>query len=169
MTNPQLASTILAVTLALVFPLAGPFERALFKSDLTTRRKLMVYGATMVVLWALTAAAIWIVGWRSIVMSPAAPTAWLPAPGAVGPVLGVAVAAFLAVALAPLAQSLRGPRLRRAYAAAVRRTFSDIPGFLPNNAIERRAFVLVSLTAGVCEEVLFRVRQRKDKDKEKQS
>ena len=49
-----------------------------------------------------------------------------------------------------------GARAGGAYAAAIRRGFADLPGLLPNNAAERAAFVLVSLTAGVCEEVLFR-------------
>jgi membrane protease YdiL (CAAX protease family) len=33
---------------------------------------------------------------------------------------------------------------------------SDRPGLLPNTAVERAAFVLLSLTAGVCKEVLYR-------------
>ncbi len=156
MTNPQLAASILAATLALAFPLTGPLERKIYRSDPTTPRKLMVYGATVVALWTLTAVAAQIDGWRPLLVSPAAVAAWLPAPAIVGPVLGVAVTAFLALALLPLAQSLRGPRWRRAYAAAVRRNYSDISGFLPNNATERWAFILISLTAGVCEEVLFR-------------
>ena len=156
MTNPELASTLLATTLVLLFPLAAPFERRIYRSAPTTMVKLMVYSATMAVLWTLTAAAVRIGGWRPMLQSPSVGTPWLPAPAIVGPVLGLAVAVFLAVALAPLAQSLRGPRWRRAYAAAVRRGFADIPGFLPDTAIERRTFILVSLTAGVCEEVLFR-------------
>ena len=68
----------------------------------------------------------------------------------------VAVAAYALIGLMPLFQSLRGPRWRRAYASAVRRGFQDIPGFLPKTATERAAWVLVSLSAGICEEVLFR-------------
>lgn len=78
------------------------------------------------------------------------------APSFSGPALGLAVAAYIVVALLPLIQSLRGQRWRRAYAAAYLRGLSDIPGLLPKTATERAAWIVLSFTAGVCEEMLCR-------------
>jgi membrane protease YdiL (CAAX protease family) len=66
------------------------------------------------------------------------------------------VAAYFLVALMPLLQSLRGDRWRRAYAKAYRRHSEGFAGLLPETAAERFAFVLLSLTAGICEESLYR-------------
>jgi membrane protease YdiL (CAAX protease family) len=147
---------VLAGVIALAGPLSGPFERRVYRSDPPTPRKLAMYGAIVAMLWGLTAGAVRIDGWGRLLRSPVTGTAWPSAPALVGLLLGVAVAAYFALALLPLAQSLRGPRWRGAYATAIRRGFSDIPGLLPRNAIERAAFALVSLSAGICEEVLFR-------------
>lgn len=70
--------------------------------------------------------------------------------------MGVAVVAYIICGLLPLIQSMRGIRWRRAYAAAYRRSLSDVPGLLPNTAIERAAWIPLSLTAGICEEILCR-------------
>jgi membrane protease YdiL (CAAX protease family) len=70
--------------------------------------------------------------------------------------MGALLVGFFLLALMPLIQSLRGPRRRRAYAKAIRRHFEGLPGFLPDTAVERFGFALLSLTAGVCEEALFR-------------
>src|SRR5262249_43179689 len=98
----------------------------------------------------------WICGSAPLLESPAVTAAWLPAPAIAGPVLGAALAAYFSIGLLPLGQSLRGPRWRRAYAAAIRHHFLRLPGLLPNNAAERAAWIVLSLTAGVCEEILFR-------------
>ena len=156
MSNVDLAATILAGALALAVPLTGPIERRIYRSDPDTPLKLMTYGTNIILLWALTGAAVGIDGWGRLLESPVAGAAWPTAPTIVSPVLGVAIAVYFAVALTPLAQSLRGLRWRKAYAAAVRRGFAHIPGLLPNTAVERAAFALLSLTAGLCEEVLYR-------------
>ena len=152
----DLAAYGLMAALALAIPLSGPLERRFYGSDPATPPKLVAYGILVAVMWALTAVAVRISGWERLVQAPALGAAW-PSPLAIaGLGLGVAAATYFALALMPLAQSLRGPRWRRAYAAAVRRNFKEIPGLLPNTAIERCAFALLSLSAGVCEEVLYR-------------
>jgi membrane protease YdiL (CAAX protease family) len=156
MPSPSLAAEILAGALTLAIPLTGPFERWAYRSNPGTSLKLVVYGLNVVLLWTLAAAAVWIDGWGRLSESPAAGADWLWAQAISAPLLGVAVGGYLILALLPLFQSLRGPRWRRAYAAAFRRAMADIPGFLPNTAIERTAWIVVSLTAGICEETLFR-------------
>ncbi len=146
----------LACLLAVMGLCTAPLERRVYRSECGPRRKLMAYGITIAVLWTLAAAAIWACGWAPLLHSPAAPAAFLPWAKITAPVIGALTGVYLLVALLPLFQSLRGPRLRGAYAAAIRRGFSTLPGFLPNTGAERAAFILVSLSAGVCEEILFR-------------
>lgn len=150
------AAALLAGVIAVAGLVTSPFERRFFRSNLTTGRKLCVYAGAMLLLWTMTAAALRIYGWAALRESPVAPTAWLSAHGIAGVVLGAVVAAYFVIGLQPLLQSLRGARWRQAYAAAVRRHGAAFPGLLPNNALECTAFVLLSLTAGFCEEVLFR-------------
>ena len=150
------AADILMGLLALGLPLTGPIERRVYRSNPGTTLKLLTYGTTIALLWALAVAAVLVVGWAPLFDSPAVGTGWLWAPKIAKPALGLGVAAYMVVSLLPLIQSLRGRRLRRAYAAAYRRAFADIAGMLPNTAIERLGWVLLSLTAGLCEELLFR-------------
>jgi membrane protease YdiL (CAAX protease family) len=156
MHGAPIAPLVLTGLLALGLPMTGPLERRMYRSDRSTGLKLAAYGATVLLLWTLAGGAVWIDGLSALLRSPAAGVAWLWAPAVTGPLLGAGVAAYGVLGLMPLIQSLRGPRWRRAYAAAVRRNFADIPGLLPNTAAERAGWVVVSLTAGVCEEVLFR-------------
>jgi membrane protease YdiL (CAAX protease family) len=156
MSNFTLAAGVLAGVLAVIGLLTAPFDRWIYRSDLGTQSKLTAYGITLVLQWTLAAAAVWIDGWALLLHSSAAPASWLPVAAIAGPALGAATAAYFTIALLPLLQGLRGPRWRSAYAAAIRRALSTLPGLLPNTAAERAAFVLLSLTAGVCEEVLYR-------------
>jgi len=146
----------LAGLLAVMGLCTAPLERRVYGSACGPGPKLIAYGITIAVLWTLAAAAIWACGWAPLLHSPAAPAAWLPGAKITAPVIGALTGVYLLVALLPLFQSLRGPRWRGAYAAGIRRGFSTLPGFLPNTGAERAAFILVSLSAGVCEEILFR-------------
>nr|WP_255500824.1 CPBP family intramembrane glutamic endopeptidase [Caulobacter sp. 17J80-11] len=150
------AVALLAGAIAVAGLVTSPFERRFFRSDLTTGRKLCVYAGSMLLLWALTAAALGVYGWTALRESPAGPTAWLSDHRIAGVALGAVVAAYFVIGLLPLLQSLRGARWRQAYAAAIRRHGAAFPGLLPNDALECVVFALLSLTAGFCEEVLFR-------------
>lgn len=151
-----LAADALAAAIAVVIPLTGPMERRFYRSEPGTRIKLLAYAGLCLLLWTLAGAAVWVVGVQQLSTSPGVGAPWLSAPTVGSIVVAIAVAAYATIGLMPLFQSLRGPRWRRAYAAAVRRTFHDIPGFLPQTTTERVAWVLLSISAGVCEEVLFR-------------
>jgi membrane protease YdiL (CAAX protease family) len=156
MYDSSTAADLLAGAIVFAIPLTGPLERRIYRSTPATPLKLLTYGANVVALWALAAAAIWIGGLTPLMAPPSTLAGWLWVPRICLPVIWTALGAYIVVALLPLVQSLRGPRWRRAYAAAYRRGFSDIPGLIPNTATERAAFVLVSLTAGICEELLVR-------------
>ena len=151
------ASWTLAGALAAIGLAAAPLERAAYRSDAGSRRKLAAYAVTMAAMWILAVAALWICSGSVLIASPAGTTAsCLPIAWVAGPVLATLTAIYLVIALLQLLQSLRGPRWRTAYAAAMRRGFSALPGLLPNTAAERAAFALLSLSAGICEELLFR-------------
>jgi len=155
MLNPPAAALILALVLTLMGPLTSPFERRFLQSDPPTARKLLWFALNITLSWGLTAAAIAIYGWTALKDSGGW-AGWLPFAAVTRPALGVLLAVYFALSLLPFVQSLRGPRRRAAYAAAYRRHAADFPGLLPSSAVERNAFILVALTAGVCEEVLFR-------------
>jgi len=155
MLNPATAALILALVLVILGPLTSPLERRFFQSNPSTRRKLAYYTINIALSWGLAVAAIAIYGWPSLGDSGAW-TDWLPFPAIARPVLGAIVAGYFALSLAPFVQSLRSAHRRGAYAAAYRRHAAEFPAILPANAVERATFVLVALTAGVCEEVLFR-------------
>jgi membrane protease YdiL (CAAX protease family) len=156
MASHSVAAWGLAGLLGVIGLLTAPLERRAYQADCSPRRKLMAYGVTIAVLWFLAAVAIWIGGWASLSHSPAAPAIWLPRATITAPAIGALTSIYLFVASLPMLQSLRGPRWRTAYAAAMRRGFSKLPGLLPSSGAERAAFILVSLSAGVCEEILFR-------------
>ena len=156
MLSSNLFADCLAAAIVLAIPLTSPFESRVYRADPDTPRKLLAYGLTAGLLWALTGAAVGIDGWGRLSANPAACRAWMWTPAILGPVLGVAVAAYGIAGLMPLIQGVRGPRWRQAYAAAFRRAFAHIPGVLPNTATERAAWVALSVTAGICEEILFR-------------
>jgi membrane protease YdiL (CAAX protease family) len=137
-------------------PLIAPLESRFLRSNRGTPRKLAYYAFTIVALWALAAAALRIVGIERLGNASWPWKAWLPLPAIGGPLMGVLLAVYFLLALTPLFQSLRGPRWRRAYAKAYRRHAEHFLGLLPETGIERFGFVLISLTAGVCEEALYR-------------
>ena len=156
MQHASLAAHVLAGVLALVIPLTGPIERRIYQTDPKTPLKLAVYGVNVAALWVLAIAAVCISGWRVLFESLAVGDEWLWAPAVFKPVLNVAMISYFVVALLPLIQGLRGPRWRRAYAAAYRRGLADVPGLLPKTSTERSAWVVLSFTAGICEETLCR-------------
>ncbi len=153
---PSLTADILAGVIAVVIPLTGPLERRLYRSWPDTRTKLLAYAGLCILLWTLAAAAVRVGGGSALLANPAAGELWRSSPTIWSVTAAIAVMAYAVIGLMPLIQSLRGPRWRSAYASAVRRAFHEIPGFLPQTATERAAWVLVSLSAGICEEIIFR-------------
>ncbi len=156
MSSHVVAAWGLAGLLAVIGLLTSPLERQVYTTDCSPLLKLKAYGITIAVMWTLAVAAVWICGWTALVYTTAAPGVWLPWPTITAPAIGLLTGVYFFVALLPLFQSLRGPRWRTAYAAAIRRGFSTLPGVLPNTGAERAGFILLSLSAGICEEILFR-------------
>jgi membrane protease YdiL (CAAX protease family) len=156
MINRETAALVLTIVLVALLPLANPLEARFLRSNPSTMRKLAYYTALIVTLWALTAAAVWIYGVERLLDAPWPRERWLSFTSIAAPLIGTLVAAYVVLAFMPLVQSLRGPRWRRAYAKAYRRHSEGFPGLLPETGTERFAFILLSLTAGIGEEALYR-------------
>jgi membrane protease YdiL (CAAX protease family) len=151
-----ISAYLLAGFLALGGVALSPMDRWAFRAGASASRKFVSSAVTIVGLWTLTAVAIGDYGWTRLLIAPVPAMASSSELGIIATILVPVLAAFFLLALLPLVQSLRGPRWRRAYDAAIRRYFANIPGFVPNTAAERSAWIMLSLTAAFCEEVLFR-------------
>jgi uncharacterized protein len=104
--------------------------------------------------WPVAAASLWIAGPAILYRPPA--TAGNGLPGAARVCVGILLAAFFVLGLMPFFQCLRGERVRAAYAGAYRRSLDQVSKLLPETSEERAWFVAISVTAGVCEEILCR-------------
>jgi membrane protease YdiL (CAAX protease family) len=152
----RVSADLLAAALALMGLATCRFERWAFGVEADTRRRLLGYGGIVVLLWMLVPIAAWLYGTQALLRAPLPAAVWLPAPAVVVPTLAAMAAVYFVLSFMPLAYALRGARWRRGYSAAVRRELRAIPGLVPTGSIDRAGWVVLSLTAAVCEELLFR-------------
>jgi len=111
--------------------------------------RLRWYWKTIGIQWAVTAL---VVGWWFGNARPAAAIGFA-SPAGWGFWLGLALALIGAAALAVIQRLQTRTDARRAEAL---RQIEKIAPFMPRDAGELRHFVMLSLTAGVCEEVVYR-------------
>ncbi len=142
----------LAVVLALLFPirsrlvLHGKLARA--NPDELPAARLGAYRGAMVTQWFLTAAlaALWLATgrpWRELGVVP------VLSGGLIGILVGVAI---VAVVLARAGRA--GPDGKAA--ASLRRQTAKLERMMPRSRADLRAFYALSVTAGICEELLYR-------------
>jgi membrane protease YdiL (CAAX protease family) len=147
--------SILAFLIVVVGPLVSHFfEGPFLRANLTSRQKTGFYLYILLTQWPLAAIAVGILGAGELLRAPVVPGADLPV--WLHWLLGGLVAGFFVIGFLPILQSLRGEKFRAAYERAIRRSLAQAPGLLPETSQERRWFAAISITAGVCEEVLFR-------------
>jgi len=141
---------ILVFLLVVVQPVLGwwRFRRFIARGDaITTYRKLRLYFFVLLTQWTLTALCAWVMQRRQLniadlgLLRPGPAWAW---------VLAGAIAIVLAGATLIAVRSIRAGH-------------SEVPGhlkhigrILPASAMERVGFTPVALTAGICEETLYR-------------
>jgi membrane protease YdiL (CAAX protease family) len=147
--------SILAFLIVVVWPLVSYFyEGPLLRANPTSRQKTGFYLYILLTLWPLAALAVGIVGAGVLLRAPVAPGPALPVWLHI--LFGGLVTGFFVLGFWPFLQSLRGEKIRARYERAFRRSLAKAPGLLPETSQERRWFAAISITAGVCEEILFR-------------
>jgi uncharacterized protein len=151
--RPSASGLIIFAVLAFVTPFWDFAVVKRLKSEPNSSLRIRFYCMALFSLWAL-AIACWF--WRGSVIFPA----WH---GIVGPrwlfsspsrvwTLRVVVGAFFVLALAPGLHCLFQPKRIGAYT----RAYKSVASFLPHTQPERLLFALLSVTAGICEEWIFR-------------
>jgi membrane protease YdiL (CAAX protease family) len=144
---------LLFVVLAVLFPIrASTFGyRRLTTAPLerVTDVRHSLYRQAILIQWALAASVVllWILTRRSWKVLGLAPRGWI------GPVIGLALVIVIAFALAQVrARARRDPEILERYRDKLR----HLERMLPHTPGELRAFHVVSWTAGICEELLYR-------------
>ena len=111
--------------------------------------RLRTYWLVMASLWVVTAAAVGVVGLRTLWYAhlSSSEKQWLPG----SPVIAAMVIISLGFMLAPMVIARKPAGL-----AALSRQIENLRFVLPQSAGERIWWVAISVTAGVCEEILYR-------------
>jgi membrane protease YdiL (CAAX protease family) len=145
-----MAKHIIAIFLIVAVPIWDHFETKRLKTSGDLRVKIQSYQKTVGGLWAASVVACLVLGFRTVVTihRDAGETSWLPGSEFVIGFVGAAlVALFLPIFLMMRSETAR-PRIAK--------SLEKLNFILPKTAEERRWFVLVAITAGVCEEILYR-------------
>lgn len=145
-----IAKHLIAIFLIVAVPIWDHFEMKRLRASSDPRVKINSYRRTVCWLWGASVLACLVVGLRSSITihHDASEASWLPGSGFV---IGFTIAAFVAL-FVPLLLMLRSETTR----ARVAKSLEKLNFILPGTAEERRWFVLVAITAGVCEELLYR-------------
>lgn len=149
-----IAQTTCAVVLALLAPFFDlPLMRRL-KLDSSGPARIAAYRRLIVALWLAVAVVVGISGAEALFVVPREPGdfSWVYANPSIHIVVAVIATTFVALALFPGIKCIFDPDASARYARALK------PGayFLPASRIEGRWWMLASVSAGVCEEFLYR-------------
>lgn len=145
---------VLAFLLIVALPVWDRYETRRLKTSRDPRVKVQSYQMTIAWLWICAAIAMLRFGWSPLSKIHLNPgdIRWLPS-GIDAHPYGIAIGvAFIAASLFPAIAARLSPRFREAFA----KQLSGLSFFLPRTSEERLWFALVSISAGVCEEILFR-------------
>jgi membrane protease YdiL (CAAX protease family) len=145
-----IAKQLIAIFLIVAVPIWDHFETKRLKSSTDPRVKIRSYKRTVGWLWGVSVIACVVLGWRSVltIHRGVGEASWLPGSALV---IGFAGAAVIAL-FVPIVVMMRSETTR----ARVAKSLEKLNFILPGTAEERRWFVLVAITAGVCEEILYR-------------
>jgi len=145
---------VLVFFLIVVTPLWDGYEIPRLKASTAPRKKIRFYQKIVAASWACAVVAVVTIGAATAVMiqRAAGEAAWLDPRSRAGVFLGGLIAGMLIVILLPAVLALRSEKIRlKAGKAAKRLAF-----LLPSTGEERRWWWLVCVTAGICEEVIYR-------------
>ncbi len=145
----SVGATVLFVILAVAFPVWDYVETPRLRSATNIHFRLSYYWIIIAVEWALTIIAVTIVGFHGAFFITVEPRPqWLPGRELVVPF----VVAYAIALMVPIVIVVRRGLERTPFAAQI----AAIDYLLPKTNKQRIVWVLVSVTAGVCEEVLYR-------------
>ena len=155
--NSQLlAAHLLAFLLVVVGPVWDYFDTRSLKAHPSPQLRLRYYRQTSVWLWIATGVACWASGVGALLTTRGIGihAAWMVRHGWVWWLLVglVSLVVLLQLALPVIQVSVK----YRNRAFLEPRQFEPLRFFLPSSSLERRWFAALSLTAGFCEELLFR-------------
>jgi membrane protease YdiL (CAAX protease family) len=145
---------LLALFLIVVAPVWDHCATQRLKASKESRVKIAYYRAMLIIGWITTVIALVTVGWRAILRFDVGATvpSWLPQRGGARTlVAGVLIGLLLMIALSAL-QVRRSASIREKMEEA----FLRLSFILPLTGEERIWWIFVSLTAGICEEILYR-------------
>lgn len=145
-----MAKHLIAIFLIVVVPIWDHFETKRLKASADPRVKIGSYQRTVGWLWAFSVFACIVVGLRTTltIHREAGEASWLPGSAFV---IGFTGAALVAL-FVPVVMMMRSGTTR----ARVTKSLEKLSFILPITSGERRWFVLVAITAGICEEILYR-------------
>jgi membrane protease YdiL (CAAX protease family) len=143
---------ILAAFLLVLYPVWDYFDTRELRSGSNPRARIQYYRKTTLYEWIAAGVAFWAVG-PKILSLQLAPTgiSWLPVALVRWTAAALTILVFCAV-LAPQFQALGNPRVRQ----KVLKQTSHLAFFLPRTDGEFRWYGALSVTASICEEVLYR-------------
>lgn len=144
---------LVALLIVFLFPILDRGKVADLRDKPGEAERLMLYRHSLLALWLATAAALAVEsGWQPMQVVPASPVPWIDAHRVW---FDAAVALICAGFVGVLGQGLlcaSSAARRRAVAPA----FARLAYLLPASRHERRWWIVLSLSAGICEELLYR-------------
>jgi len=149
---------LLFIFLLVVAPAWDFYDTRRLKRNPSSPAKVRYYKTLMAWLWIATMVALAAVGWRSLFFIHPEPgeMPWLLEHAWVFYVVEAVIALFAALTLLPLAVVLRKKLLKQPRKYSSADALKSLDFFLPATWSERRLWVWICITAGICEETLFR-------------
>ena len=142
---------VLAVLIVVAVPVWDRVETRRVKRSSDLRARVQSYRRVVAVLWGLTALALAAMAPNDLLHPPALGGIFARLDAAQGVPLPI-VAALLAALAGPVLVALASPSAR----ARLAKPLEALSWYLPNSPAERRWFAAVAVSAGICEEVLYR-------------
>ncbi len=157
MATPSLIGLVqdtFAFALVFVFPMVDLPATNRLKQQSTSAGRLAFYRRNIVFIWAALAVAIALVGLDRLWILPRQTDemAWLSRSTWIYAIVLTATVAYAALGLLPGIQSLGSQSARLKCTNALK----PLRFMMPVTQLERRWWIVASLTAGICEELLFR-------------
>ena len=142
---------IVVFALIFVMPVWDYFESIRLKTSPDPRKRVKWYVKLVIVSWLLTLLLIWLVGFQNVV-TIGTRASWMPTREGVRDFIVGLLAAVILLQVVALLRVRNKPEVR----AKIAKALQSLYFMLPVTRDERVLFFFVSLTAGICEEAIYR-------------